>query len=484
MAPSILLVNPNRMQPPVTPVGLDYIGQALRESGFEVRLLDLAFCGDAEGAIARALEQEPLLVGVSARNLDDCYYASQDFCLAETKRLLDMIRARTRAPLVVGGVGFSVAPKAAFGFLGCDWGVRGDGEAALVALASCLERGEDPRRIPGLVWREKAGVLANAPEDYDLSAAPPATRDLVDNARYLREGGQVGFETKRGCAGGCVYCADPLAKGRKPRMRQPKAVVEELSRLMRRGVYCFHTCDSEFNAPRDHALAVCEEMRRSGLGSQIQWYAYAEPHGFDAELASAMRRAGCAGVDFGADHASDAMLASFGRKHRAPDLRRVADACRENGLAFMFDLLLGAPGETPASVSMALDLMRDLEPDRVGVSLGVRLYAGTDLVRRALPGGVCMAGDPNLRGATAGNDDMLRPVFYLSSGLGPDPDQLVQDLIAGDPRFLFASRRHALENYNYNDNPVLTNAIRDGYRGAYWDILRRLADEPGETPRS
>ena len=32
-------------------------------------------------------------------------------------------------------------------------------------------------------------------------------------------------------------------------------------------------------------------------------------------------------------------------------------------------------------------------------------------------------------------------------------------------------------NYNYNANSVLANAIRSGQRGAYWDILRRGAEE-------
>ena len=33
--------------------------------------------------------------------------------------------------------------------------------------------------------------------------------------------------------------------------------------------------------------------------------------------------------------------------------------------------------------------------------------------------------------------------------------------------------------YLYNDSPVLANAIRDGERGAYWDILRRIEDREG-----
>ena len=34
-------------------------------------------------------------------------------------------------------------------------------------------------------------------------------------------------------------------------------------------------------------------------------------------------------------------------------------------------------------------------------------------------------------------------------------------------------------NYNYNDNRHLVEAIRGGYRGAFWDILRRVSEHTG-----
>ena len=46
----------------------------------------------------------------------------------------------------------------------------------------------------------------------------------------------------------------------------------------------------------------------------------------------------------------------------------------------------------------------------------------------------------------------------------------------GEVRFLAADPTQADRNYNYNDNSVLSNAIRAGARGAYWDILRQLGD--------
>ena len=94
---TILLVNPNQMKPPVTPVALDYLAQSLEERGFEAEVLDLAFSTDAELDIQSALRRmDPVLIGVTVRNLDDSYLASQDFCLARTRKIIDWINIDVR----------------------------------------------------------------------------------------------------------------------------------------------------------------------------------------------------------------------------------------------------------------------------------------------------------------------------------------------------------------------------------------------------
>jgi len=470
----VLLVNPNQMKPPVTPVALDYLAQSLEEKGFLVQVLDLAFSADAEADIQPALKgSDPLLVGVTVRNLDDSYLASQDFCLERTKGIIDLLKAHSAAPLVLGGVGFSIAPEAALSYCQVDLGIRGEGEQALPLLAKRIGEGDDFRDVPGLIFKEGRTFRRNRMHWFALEEADLSRREALDNPRYLREGGMVGFESKRGCDQGCTFCADPVAKGKRVRLRPPAQVAQELANLHAQGVDHFHTCDSEFNIPESHALEVCQQIVERGLGDKVRWFAYLSPKPFSKELAQWMRRAGCAGIDFGLDHGSPAMLKALGRSHTPEDIRSVARLAKDQGFSLLFDLLLGGPGETRESIAEAVALMKESSPDRVGISLGVRLYPGTSLFTQVKSEGL-FRDNPHLKGAVEGNPGCLRPVYYFSSALGEEIDDYIDGLIEGDERFLFGNRKRMDRNYNYNDHGILVKAIAEGYRGAFWDILRRV----------
>jgi len=380
-------------------------------------------------------------------------------------------------------VGFSAAPWEVLRYTGADYGIVGEGESGLPLLLACLAGGGNIFNVPGVVFKDERGrITGTAPAYVNLSEMPAPSRRFVDNPRYFAEGGQAGLETKRGCAQRCVYCVEPMAKGRLVRLRSPQSVVEEARDLLDQGIDVLHLCDSEFNLPLDHAHAVCAALEHSGLGARIRWYAYAYPKFFDAEIALAMKRAGCAGVNFGVDHADEAMLRRLGRRYGREDIRQTAQACRSAGLAVMFDMLLGGPGETRQSLARAIDFMRSLAVDRIGLSCGVRIYPHTPLAELARAQGP-PASNPHLHGATADNDDFLRPIFYVEAALDGDIHALVSDLAGGDQRFLHADPTKIKGNYNYNDNSVLAEAIRAGERGAYWDILRRL-DEHDPAPKT
>ncbi len=462
----VALVNTNRIRPPIAPIGLDYLAEALHAAGHEIELLDLCWAEDWRSAIAGFFARRSFgLAGVTLRNTDDCAYTSRQSFLPEFADVVHAVRGHTDAKVVLGGVGFSVMPEEILGLCAADAGVWGAGESALVHLASRLEAGQEWRDLPNLVWRRDDGWHRNPPPGGAPRPLPPMHRRWVDNLRYFHEGGQAGIETKRGCPYPCIYCADPIAKGRAVVARPPGAVVDEMEALLGQGIDHLHTCDSEFNVPEGHALDVCREIVGRGLGDRLRWYAYCAAVPFSEELARLMRRAGCAGINFGVDSGDAGMLKALGRNHTPDDILTAVRSCRDSGMAVMLDLLLGAPGETRESIARTIERMRRAEPDRVGVAVGLRVYPGTELAGRVREGA--------LREGLTGGGNPLEPLFFIEPGVAPFIFDLLDELIGEDRRFLFFDPARPERNYNYNANQRLVEAIGKGYRGAYWDILRR-----------
>jgi len=475
----LTLVNTNRMTPPIGPVGLDYVAGSAAQAGIEVELLDLCPAADPDRAIEEYFASRSVeLIGITFRNSDDCMWPSGDWFIGELERTVGRIRESSDAPIVIGGVGFSVFPKAILQCTGVDFGIRGDGEQAAVELVRQLRGGGDFAKVPGLLWRSGDGIIANPPS-WPERLSVPSGRDFVDNAYYFERGGQCGIETKRGCNRRCIYCADPLAKGRTPRLREPAEVADEAQSLLARGIDVLHTCDSEFNIPGEHALAVCDELIERGLGGKVRWYTYMTPQPFDAEMASKMARAGCVGINFTGDSACAEMLRMYSKCHTAEDLASAVKLCRANSMAVMIDLLLGGPGETARTARQTIEFIKRIDPDCAGATLGVRLYPGTG-ISEALNRRIEAGDESGIHRRYDGPLDLFKPTFYISPSLGDDPAGFIAELIGGDKRFFTSAKssepklRDGPAGYNYNENQPLVEAIRNGARGAYWDILRRL----------
>ena len=134
----------------------------------------------------------------------------------------------------------------------------------------------------------------------------------------------------------------------------------------------------------------------------------------------------------------------------------------------MFDLLLGSPGESRDSIIHTIELMKRSNPDRVGIALGVRVYEGTELA--------AMVKDRSWKEGLIGKEGEIESKFFMEPEIAPFVSELLDDLTWNDERFFFFNPINPKLNYNDNANQRLVDAIREGYRGAYWDILRRIEE--------
>ena len=465
---SVLLVNTNVARPPVSPVGLEYVAEALTEAGISVQVIDFSFEADWKAALRRQLgSDEPLAVGLPVRNTDDCSFVSRKSFLPWINDVVAELKKLTGAPIFLGGAGFSTMPGPVLAATQADGGIEGDGEEALLALARSLVKGEDITTLPNLVYRHNGGIVRNPRVDVDLRHLPKPRRRIFDNRRYEQLGAMVGVETKRGCSQRCIFCADPVAKGKVVRLRPPEVVVQELLDLADQGISWLHLCDSEFNLPKEHAKDVCRAIVQKGLGNKMRWYCYCSPTPFDNELAGLMQAAGCAGINFGVDSLCDEQLNRLGRAHSSDDVVKLVRLLRKEGLNYMCDLLIGGPGETPGTVRATIDKAKELDIPLVGISAGVRVYPHTPLGEAVANGSLRDGLQPETNAGPG------QPVFYLSPSLGNDVVAIVNELVGDDPRFLLLSAPAEKRSYNYAGDDVLSELIERGARGAYWDIIRR-----------
>ncbi|MEE9609310.1 MAG: radical SAM protein, partial [Myxococcota bacterium] len=97
-------------------------------------------------------------------------------------------------------------------------------------------------------------------------------------------------------------------------------------------------------------------------GVTIPWTCYANPLGFDAELAELMARAGCAGMEVGADSGSNEILAKLRKGFTTDQIRSLHELAVQANIPDCHTFILGTPGETFDDVQRTIDFIVDLDP--------------------------------------------------------------------------------------------------------------------------
>ncbi|MDH3520443.1 MAG: radical SAM protein [Myxococcales bacterium] len=366
---AFVAANRENMPDAVIPLGLLYVMESAPPHHERI-LIDLCFEADPlEHLTARLAGFRPDLIALGMRNIQSNDYAHSERNLIWYDRCVATLRRVSNAPLVVGGGGFTVMPAALMRRLRPDFGIAGEGERPFARLLELLEAGvassDGLRQIPRMHFFDPDnGELVSVPEagsfqKLDELAAPD--RSILDR-RYFSEYGTDSVQTKRGCPLGCRYCTYPRLEGRALRQRDPARVVDELFAAREGQPDLKHVffVDAVFNLPARHAKQICREMIRRGYN--VPWTAYANPIGFDAELADLMREAGCAGLEIGSDSGCDAILARLRKGFSTQQIRAIHRKCVAAGLPDCHAFLLGTEGETLADVRRTLDFVTDLDP--------------------------------------------------------------------------------------------------------------------------
>lgn len=233
-------------------------------------------------------------------------------------------------------------------------------EAALPEVDLFLGAGEMDRLVPELAAR---GLLANVPRPH------PGVRLFTGGLPHVRY-----LKISEGCDHGCAFCAIPLMRGRH-RSFALDDVVREAQLLEAQGA-------REVNLVAQD-LAHYGRDRRDGTGlpalleallreTSLPWIRllYVYSAGLTPEVLDLMAREPriLPYVDMPIQHGSDDVLRRMRRPERNASIRdrvaRIRDAVPD--VALRTTCVVGFPGETDDDYARLLDLLEEVQFDRVG----------------------------------------------------------------------------------------------------------------------
>lgn len=373
-------------EPMVTPpMGMAYLGAAVRKAGYEVKLLDTV-CEDAycetrlndhicryglpyHHIVEKVKAFDPQVVGLS------CIFSNQWPALRDIA-----MRLRAQLPgliIVAGGAHPTFLPVRSMEDAPLDYIIKGEGEQSFVDLLDRLKLDKPIDQVDGLVWREGDQIRENPKTGYikDLDSIPFPAYDLLPMEKYFKyalpmsygflSARNVPMVTSRGCPHKCSFCSSTNLWGNRFRMRSPENVLEEMDWLVDTyGIREIKFQDDNLTAGRDRARKIFQAMIDRPW--HLHWNT---PNGIatwtlDEEIISLAKRSGCYSLTMAIESGDQEVIDKIVKKPiKLENVIKVNDIMKKNRIHRSAYFIIGFPGETREQIQNTIDLGRKLKLD-------------------------------------------------------------------------------------------------------------------------
>lgn len=359
------------------PYGAMYIASALRQKGYNPRILDV----DAERIsnseiIERIRQIAPRYIGFSGRVATSYRYV-KDLSLELKKVFPNKLQ-------ILGG-GLSSAAEAVLMNTSVDIVVCGEGEITVVELFGCLENGGDLSNVSGICYRN-GSIFADTGKRAlinNLDGLPYPAFDLIDMNKYLPDGVEfirsfttkiedakirdkkrkrkmITIPTSRGCFAECSFC---FRAYRGLRLNSMKYVFDFIE-------YCIEEFDAGFFTFGDECFApnkarnweFIEEYKRRKLDIIFRILGM-RVDTVDKEILRAYKQIGCWMIEYGFESGSQKMLNIIDKRVTVEQNRNAALWTDEVGIFTTPALVIGMPGETDETVNETIDFLKSMNLD-------------------------------------------------------------------------------------------------------------------------
>jgi anaerobic magnesium-protoporphyrin IX monomethyl ester cyclase len=248
--------------------------------------------------------------------------------------------------------------------------VRGEGEQVFLNLVRAVDDGTwaaDRGAVKGIAYLAEGKVIATPAEPpiADLDRILPDWGILEwDKYIYIPMGVRVAIPNfARGCPFTCSFCSQ-WKFWRDYRVRDPKAVVDEIETLVREhNVGFFILADEEPTIHRKKFITFCEELIARDLG--VQWGINTRVTDIlrDEKLLPMFRRAGLVHVSLGTEAAAQLKLDRFNKETTIAQNKKAIQLLRDAGIVSEAQFIVGLENETAETLEETYRMARDWNPD-------------------------------------------------------------------------------------------------------------------------
>ncbi|MCF6148810.1 MAG: radical SAM protein [Candidatus Kuenenia sp.] len=410
---NILLIVTNRYRgpTPVIPLGACMIADSTVRAGHHVHVLDLLFVRNPLRALCTTLDKiQPEVIGLSVRNIDNNDMQYPVAFYKDLKPLIDTIRTKTQATILLGGAAVGVMPEQLLNYTGADWVITGNGEVIFPEVLDVLSKNEEPTHVPGIAWRDNTGFKVNTLQEnnFALNDVIPDFYRWINVPAYLSRFSTIPVQTKLGCHFQCVYCTYRRLEGNTYQLCDPEHVANAIIKLIKSGMSDIEFVDNVFNSPYEHALEICEAIAKTGANARFQTVEL-NPLFINDELLLTMERAGFVGIGITVESAANPVLERLKKGFTSYDIFKASEIVRKHKIPCLWIFMFGGPGETEETVLETLHFAKkQIRPEDVALfMIGIRIYPGTEIENIARSEGVL----------TVSPHNMLEPVFYFSPAI-------------------------------------------------------------------
>lgn len=356
---------------PYPPLGTLYAASYLRQHGYEVALFD-AMLAESEEEWGIALDEHQPQYAILYE--DNFNYLSKMCLLRMRDAAFQMIKmAKSRGSVVILCGADATDHYENYLAEGADYVLIGEGEETLVELLSQLSTGRNTSQMIGLATPHTQQVKRR-PDISDLDKLPFPAWDLIDVEKYraiwLKYHGyfSMNMVTTRGCPFHCNWCAKPIW-GQRYHSRSAENVAAEMKWLQDK----YHPdhiwfADDILGLKPGWLPRFADALQAQGSLTPFKCLSRADLLVRDGEV-EALARAGAQTVWMGAESGSQKILDAMDKGTRVEQIHEAARRLKRAGIHVGFFLQFGYPGETRADIEKTIQLVRDCDPDDIGISV-------------------------------------------------------------------------------------------------------------------